>query len=67
MVMPARCEECGTSFDPLTGGICPACRRLLCATHLRGWFAGVFGLPRSADVTLCRACQRAGRTAGAES
>jgi hypothetical protein len=66
MVMPARCEECGTAFDPLTGGICPSCRRLLCARHLRGWFVGWFGLSRSADATVCVACQRAGRTAATE-
>ncbi len=66
MVMPARCEECDSEFDPMTGGICPRCQRLLCASHLRGWFAGVFGLPRSAEAIVCRACQRAATTAATD-
>ena len=32
----ATCDECRTRFDPVHGGVCPSCRRLLCATHLYG-------------------------------
>src|SRR5690606_21626573 len=32
----ATCDECRTRFDPVKGGVCPACRRLLCGAHYYG-------------------------------
>lgn len=54
-----RCDECRVSFDPVGGGVCPNCRRLLCGEHYFGSFlrrvqAMVGGRP------WCVAC-RAGR------
>ena len=34
----ARCDQCRTFFDPVYGGVCARCGRLLCATHLHGGF-----------------------------
>jgi len=33
-----RCDECKLVFDPVYGGVCSRCRRLLCAHHLYGGF-----------------------------
>ena len=32
----ARCERCGDPFDPVFGGACAECRRLLCGPDLFG-------------------------------
>jgi hypothetical protein len=32
----ARCDECRLPFDPVWGGGCPSCGRLLCGVHLYG-------------------------------
>ena len=32
----ADCDECGRTFDPVHGGVCPRCKRLLCRRHLYG-------------------------------
>jgi len=54
-----RCDECRTTFDPVYGGGCVRCRRLLCPVHLYGGFwrrllARV--VPRGAPVCVrCRA------------
>ncbi|HUF27525.1 MAG TPA: hypothetical protein VMM18_11155 [Gemmatimonadaceae bacterium] len=32
----ADCEECGTAFDPVYGGACRTCGRLLCPDHFFG-------------------------------
>ncbi|HEU4628485.1 MAG TPA: hypothetical protein VFS08_02030 [Gemmatimonadaceae bacterium] len=32
----ATCDECRVHFDPVRGGVCPQCRRLLCGTHYYG-------------------------------
>lgn len=31
-----RCDACGIEFDPVYGGACPSCRRLLCPAHFYG-------------------------------
>ena len=36
--MMATCDECRARFDPVRGGVCPNCRRLLCGTHYYGSF-----------------------------
>ena len=64
MVMPARCEQCGDEFDPLDGGICPACRRLLCPAHRWGW-RRLFRRAGGRVPDVCLVCQRADRTASA--
>jgi len=30
------CDECRAAFDPVKGGVCPRCRRLLCGDHYYG-------------------------------
>ncbi|MFN2565064.1 MAG: hypothetical protein ABR499_08670 [Gemmatimonadaceae bacterium] len=55
-----RCEQCGGEFDPLTGGICASCGRLLCGRHLRGWLRSLLptiGTARPVCVD-CRAGRR---------
>jgi len=32
----ANCDECGREFDPVHGGVCPKCHRLLCRKDLYG-------------------------------
>jgi len=32
----ATCDECRAVFDPVRGGVCPQCRRLLCGDHYYG-------------------------------
>ncbi len=54
------CEQCGERFDPVKGGVCAACSRILCGTHLFGSRAyrlrAVVGLP-----AVCVACRNEGR------
>ena len=52
----ATCDECRAAFDPVNGGVCPSCRRLLCGEHYFGSLfrrlqAMVGGRPR------CVACR----------
>jgi hypothetical protein len=59
MSIQPRCEQCGAAFDPLTGGICSSCGRLLCGRHLRGWLRSL--LPAlGTDRPTCVECS-AGR------
>lgn len=32
----ATCDECRARFDPVRGGVCQDCRRLLCGEHYYG-------------------------------
>jgi hypothetical protein len=54
----ATCDECRTRFDPVKGGVCPSCRRLLCGTHYFGSILhrlqGMVGF-----VPKCPRCRRA--------
>ena len=34
--MLATCDECRLPFDPVHGGVCSRCRRLLCGKHIYG-------------------------------
>lgn len=54
----ATCEECQRSFEPLSGGACARCKRLLCGRHLRGWRPAVFALFERARPECVR-CRRA--------
>ena len=51
------CDECRTPFDPVRGGVCPQCRRLLCGEH---YYGGL--LPRLqalvGRVPRCPRCRR---------
>ena len=53
------CERCGAWFDPVRGGVCPSCGRILCGDDLYGSLAmrlrGYVGLP-----VRCRACRPRG-------
>jgi hypothetical protein len=40
----ARCDACRAVFDPVHGGVCESCRRLLCATHVFGSLRGTHAL-----------------------
>ena len=53
------CDVCRLPFDPVKGGVCPTCRRLLCPQHMFGsplvrLWAVVGGRPSCVD---CRAGQ----------
>ena len=52
----AACDECGRAFDPVKGGVCPACGRLLCGEHFYGSLLrrmlGYLGVP-----TRCVRCR----------
>jgi hypothetical protein len=42
------CERCGLPFEPMKGGLCQRCDRILCATDLHGdlfsrWKAALTG------------------------
>ncbi|HEY0972525.1 MAG TPA: hypothetical protein VGE02_16260 [Gemmatimonadales bacterium] len=54
----AKCDECRMPFDPVRGGVCPRCRRLLCGRHYYGSFLsrlqGMLGM-----VPLCPRCRAA--------
>lgn len=55
--MATECDACGRRFDIVKGGVCEACRRILCAQHLHGSF---FQRLR-ADLTgraVCNDCRR---------
>ncbi len=59
----ATCDVCRARFDPVHGGVCSSCRRLLCPTHYYGSvlrrFLGLLGFsPR------CVSCRRSGPTTG---
>jgi hypothetical protein len=32
----AQCDKCRLPFDPVHGGVCSQCRRLLCGAHIYG-------------------------------
>ena len=34
--MLAECDECRVTFDPVNGGVCSRCNRLLCGKHIFG-------------------------------
>ena len=34
--MLAACDECRLPFDPVNGGVCSRCNRLLCGRHIFG-------------------------------
>ncbi len=34
--MLAACDECRLPFDPVHGGVCSRCHRLLCGHHIYG-------------------------------
>jgi hypothetical protein len=36
--MLGMCDECRASFDPVHGGVCSRCNRLLCGRHIYGSF-----------------------------
>jgi hypothetical protein len=59
----APCDRCGRAFDPVKGGLCAECRKLLCSEHLHG------GLVRRALVAVgvrpvCVHCRATGRGKG---
>ena len=57
--LQGRCEQCRMQFDPVYGGACTRCRRLLCATDLHGGLVrrlmAIVGLVREPVCVRCRA------------
>lgn len=51
------CEACGEKFDPVYGGACTSCRRLLCSEHLYGsrWWRLLGYVGREVKCVECRA------------
>ncbi len=52
----AQCDQCSMRFDPVYGGVCPSCGRLLCARHLYGEGARRF-LKYFGVRTVCAQCR----------
>jgi len=59
MSLCPRCEQCGSQFEPLDGGICPVCSRLLCGACLRGRWQS--WLPRLGGGETCGRCRAEAR------
>ncbi len=54
------CEKCREPFDPMHGGICRVCKRLLCHEHLIG--LGTIRFRPDKGQPVCPECsERAGR------
>ena len=53
----AQCDKCRLPFDPVYGGVCSQCRRLLCGRHMYGSvfrrLQSFFGTP-----LVCPECRR---------
>ncbi|HEU4563405.1 MAG TPA: hypothetical protein VFS05_02105 [Gemmatimonadaceae bacterium] len=55
----AQCDKCRARFDPVHGGFCEGCGRMLCDTHYYG--GGVRALLRFVGTkTLCPECRARG-------
>jgi hypothetical protein len=55
--MFATCDECRAAFDPVHGGVCSRCHRLLCGRHIYG---SIFRRVQSwlGTALICPACRR---------
>ena len=54
------CDQCGASFDPVSGGVCASCKRILCGRHFYGSLTRrLAALVRPA--TVCVKCLREGK------
>jgi hypothetical protein len=58
--MATECEVCGVRFDLMKGGVCAACGRVLCATHLHGSYLQRLRVDLGA-TPRCVQCRAAGR------
>ena len=56
----ARCDVCRAVFDPVYGGACESCRRLLCSRHFYGSLAQRLKsyLLLGGGRQLCAECRR---------
>lgn len=54
------CEQCGRRIAPGEGGLCAACGRLLCLTHLHGGSGRTVRHGYGVDA-ICVECRGAGR------
>ena len=50
------CDECDVRFDVVRGGVCTACRRILCFTHLHGSWVQRLRVDLGAQ-TVCVRCR----------
>lgn len=55
--MLAECDECGAAFDPVHGGVCSRCNRLLCAKHIFGSLGRRLQSFLGSSLT-CTSCRR---------
>ena len=60
--MATECDACGARFDLIHGGVCAACQRILCRTHLHGSWVRRMQVDLGARP-VCVACRREGRGA----
>jgi hypothetical protein len=58
----AQCERCGVRFDPVKGGVCPSCNRILCGTHMYGSWLRRLRSQLGAKL-VCAACAAGGPSA----
>ena len=50
------CDECRKPFPVNTGGVCDRCRRILCNTHLHGYFVRLIAIALGSPY-VCVACR----------
>ena len=55
--MLAECDECRVPFDPVNGGVCSRCNRLLCGKHIFGSIARRLQ-SYLGSALVCTACRR---------
>ena len=60
----ARCDQCGTVFDPVHGAVCESCRRLLCGKHAYGSLGRRILSFVPGTALVCPECRHARRTGG---
>ena len=57
------CDRCGARFDPVSGGVCARCRRILCGDHLHGSLVQRLRVTLFGGTPTCIYCRAAVRDA----
>ena len=51
-----QCDKCGVYFAAGKGGVCTACKRALCDSHLHGSFVAKMRHRLSGERAVCTEC-----------
>lgn len=57
------CDRCGRTLSLSSGGVCTACRDMLCDAHLHGSLAQRLKVALFGAKAVCTQCRAEGRTA----